>query len=162
MKSYSDAEIDLLIQCPKVVSVSPKHIDSLDKGHYRNNMELRSVDGQYSFSVFMRRHEFFAENFSIGLKYHPFDTPGSFVIVRLNGPHGEHIDGWDDFDTPHCGYHIHKAKNENLEKGRRAEIYAELTTEYSNYNDALLYLLRYCNIRTNHEYFTKLRQGSLF
>lgn len=161
MRIYTDDELEYLRRCPKVISVPPKYVDSYDRGHYRNNMELQSVDGQHSFSVFMRRHDIFAENFSIGLRYHPTAPPGSFILVRFNGPH-KHINSWDDFDSHHYGYHIHKTTQESLEKGYRAEIYAELTTEYSNYNDALLYFLRYCNIRDNHEYFTRLRQGSLF
>lgn len=49
MKSYTEAELEHLIRCPKEISVPPKHKDSYDKGHYRNNMELHQSMSSISF-----------------------------------------------------------------------------------------------------------------
>jgi hypothetical protein len=68
-RRYTQQEIDDLIACPKVVSEAPKRDMKLDRGHFRNDMRLKSTDDNLEFRVFMRRSEDLPENFSIGLAF---------------------------------------------------------------------------------------------
>lgn len=159
MKEYTQAEIDLLIKCPKVIINPPKREMALIYGHLRNGMDLESEDGLHRFTVFMRINETFLENFTIGLDYVPKDRGGRLCLLRCNGPHGEHSNN-RNFDA-HYGYHIHKAIAKYINKGLKSDIYAELTEEYATYNDALIFFLKYCNIRGAEKYIINYRQLSL-
>ena len=53
-RRYTQQEIDDLIGCPKVVSEPPKREMKLDRGHFRNDMRLKSTDDKLEFRVFMR------------------------------------------------------------------------------------------------------------
>jgi hypothetical protein len=75
-RRYTQEEIDGLIGCPKAVSEPPKSGMKLDRGHFRNDMWLKSVDGTSGFRAFMRRSEGLPENFSIGLVRLPKDGGG--------------------------------------------------------------------------------------
>jgi hypothetical protein len=68
-RHYSQEEIDELIACPKAVSDPPRKEMQQDRGHFRNDMRLKSTDGKFEFRAFMRRSEDFPENFSIGLAF---------------------------------------------------------------------------------------------
>lgn len=78
-RGYTQEEIDSLIACTKVVSEPPKREMKLDRGHFRNDMRLKSTDGNLEFRVFMRRNEDLPENFSIGLAFVPKDGTGEIV-----------------------------------------------------------------------------------
>ncbi|MGA3099410.1 MAG: hypothetical protein ABSF25_23395 [Bryobacteraceae bacterium] len=54
-RRYTQQEIGDLIGCPKVVSEPPKREMKLDRGHFRNDMRLKSTDDKLEFRVFMRR-----------------------------------------------------------------------------------------------------------
>jgi hypothetical protein len=162
LKVLTDEEIQFLISYPKVIITPPKTKLALTQGHYRNGMELSSEDGKYRFTVFMRINEVFQENFTIGLRYHPADDPESIILLRCNGPHGEHRGPLDSQDNHFWTYHIHLAREIIIRQGLRSEAYAEETDKYSNYNDALSFFLRYCNIKNADKYFTNTIQGSLF
>lgn len=127
----------------------------------RNDMRLESLDGTMEFSVFMRRNERFPENFSIGLNAHPKEEPGSFCLMRCNGPHGEHVNSLVD-PHPHSGFHIHKAAPENTEEASLTNLYAELTDSYGSYEEALSYFVRTTNIEDAEKYFDFQKQLSLF
>jgi hypothetical protein len=153
----SDQEIEKLIDCPKRIIESPKKDLQLVNGHWRNDMKLQSNDGEYDFSVFMRKNEDFEENFSIGLIYNPRDVRGDIPLLRCNGPHGPHV----LFDH-HDRFHIHKAEQENLASGMRAERTAYITKEYASYQDALGFFLKKCNIINAEQYFVGILQRELF
>jgi len=158
MHKYTQNEIDNLIKCPKVITNPPKRVMTLDNGHYRNNMELKSEDGQHIFHVFIRENAKFAENFSIGLDYLPPEGE-SICLFRCNGPHGEHSN--DLTTTHHYACHVHVAKDYNINAGRKSELYAETTASYISFEEALLHFLNYCNIKGAEKYMPNLRQLSL-
>jgi len=162
MKKYSQEEIEELIACPKRTSEPPRKEMKAERGSLRNDMELESMDGKMGFSVFMRINEQFPENFSIGLNFIPKDEPGSFCLLRYNGPHGEHVNMLFEDDHPHFGYHIHKAKAELIDEGMLPEKYAEITETYASYKEALYQFLKTTNIQDVDQYFNDLGQGSLF
>ena len=120
-------------------------------------MKLQSDDGEYDFSVFMRKNEDFEENFSIGLIYKPRDIRGEISLLRCNGPHGPHV----MFDH-HDRFHIHKADQENLASGIRAERTAYITKEYASFQDALGFFIKKCNIIDAEKYFVGVLQHELF
>lgn len=162
MVELKDNDIRSLIVCPKSITTAPQKRMTLGQGHYRNGMVLLSVDGNHRFSVFMRKSEMFEENFSIGLRYHPPDDPESLVLLRCNGPHGGHRDPLDIRAKHYWEYHIHVAREIVIKQGLREEAHADITSEYSNFNDALAFFLRYCNIKDSEQYFPQIRQLRLF
>ena len=105
----------------------------------------------------MRKNVDFVENFSIGLTYKPRDIRGEIALLRCNGPHGPHV----MFDH-HNRFHIHKADQENLASGIRAERTAYITNKYASFQDALGYFIKKCNIIDAEKYFVGVLQHELF
>jgi hypothetical protein len=92
----------------------------LDRGHFRNDVGLKSTDDKLEFRVFLRRSEDLPENFSIGLAFLAKDGSGEVVLLRRNGPHGGYNDSFDP-EHPHWDYHVHRASAEMIEAGLRPE-----------------------------------------
>lgn len=105
MKTNTDEEIQELIVMPKRITVRPNKQMQLVYKHFKNNMKLESTDGQFNFSVFMRKNEAFHENFSIGLVYHSKVDAKELHLLRINGPHGPHA-----LFEHHDRCHIHYCK----------------------------------------------------
>lgn len=161
MRSYTQAELDELIKCPKMIAEPPKREMKLDGGHKRNDMEVRSKDGKIKFSVFMRINETLPENFSIGLTYHPVDDATSICLLRCNGRHGPHKNHTGD-GSQFDGFHVHTATEAAIAAEVDPADYAELTTEYASYQQALAHFLRIANIGDTEDYFPEIGQGHLF
>ncbi|WP_089610063.1 DUF6978 family protein [Dehalobacterium formicoaceticum] len=161
MREFTQNEIDILIKCPKTIITKPKKQLCLENGHYRDNIEIKSIDDIHRFYVFMRKHEAFEENFTIGLDYIQKDGSGKICLLRCNGPHGDHINDIEA-DLPHYNYHIHQAKDYNINAGLKSDRYAEVTEEYATFEDALVFFLEYCNIQDREKYFPKYQQVVLF
>lgn len=85
----SDEIINRLITEEKIITEPPKRDFKVENQHLRNEFHLTSSDGQRQFSVFMRKHIEFIENFSIGLVYH--SEEGAINLFRCNGNHGESL-----------------------------------------------------------------------
>lgn len=159
-RRYSQEEIDGLIACAKVVSEPPKLQMKLDRGHFRNDMRLKSVDGKLEFRAFMRRSEDLPENFSVGLAFMPKDGTGEILLLRCNGPHGGYNDSFDP-EHPHWDYHVHRASAAMIEAGFRAEKAAMMNREFASYEEALQYFLRVTNVTDASTYFADIAQGKL-
>ena len=157
---YTQQEIDALITCLKVVSEAPKREMKLDRGHFRNDMRLKSTDGKLEFRVFMRRNEDLPENFSIGLAFLAKDGSGEVILLRCNGPHGGYNDSFDP-DHPHWDYHVHRASAEMIEAGLRPEKIATSNEDFASYEEAVQYFLKATNITDAGTYFADLAQGKL-
>lgn len=157
MKTYTQKELEVLVSCPKRIVESPRKEMKQARGCLRNDMQLESIDGKIGFSVFMRKNERFPENFSIGLNVHPKNEPGSFCVLRYNGPHGDHVSDLLD-PHPHFGHHIHKANAENIEEGLSSELYAELTDSYGSYEEALIHFFKTTNIENIDQYIDITQQ----
>ncbi|MBI1815342.1 MAG: hypothetical protein HYR72_10220 [Deltaproteobacteria bacterium] len=155
MTTYSEPDIERLISCAKIISDPPRKEMRVERGSRRDDMRLRSQEGELEFSVFMRVNEDFPENFSIGLEYRAPDERSSICLLRCNGPHGEFVGGPE---SAHFLHHIHKAKPENIEAGLRAERGGEPTDAYASYLEALRYFLKVINVTNTDEYFPNLRQ----
>ncbi len=156
MKQYTDSEIADLIACAKRVVDPPRRALRTDRGFLRNDMALQSEDEKRKFHVFIRINEKFPENFSIGLEYIQSDEPGSIVLLRYNGPHGEHI-----LYPHHVHYHIHEAKADAIAVGMKPERHAEITKEYTSCQEALSAFLRRINMDEADKHFPGVFQGLL-
>lgn len=167
MSDWTQAQLDALIVCPKRITVPPKAKMAAERGSLRNGMELASADDKHRFRVFMRINEAFPENFSIGLVVLAKDAEGVVEIhlIRCNGPHEGPV---EPAGTPtgvpnwHFGYHIHRAKADNLDSGLRAERGAETTKEYGSFQEALAYFLKTCGVQGCEAYFKDLMEPRLF
>jgi hypothetical protein len=159
-RRYTQDEIDSLIGCAKVVSDPPKRDLKLDRGHLRNDMRLKSVDGKLEFSAFMRRSEDLPENFSVGLAFLPKDGTGEVLLLRCNGPHGGYNDSFDP-EHPHWDFHVHRASAEMIEAGQRPEKSAAVNRDFASYEEALQYFLRATNVTDARTYFADIAQGTL-
>ncbi len=88
----TDEDIRNLIRSPKrIVSKSPTKGYREENGSRRCDLNLEPADGSgRSFSVFVRQHQRFGRNFSIGLRYAVNEGKLTTVtLARYNGPHGE-------------------------------------------------------------------------
>jgi len=157
---YTQQGIDELISCPTVVSEAPRQDMKLDRGHYRNDMRMRSIDGSSEFRMFMRQNADLAESFSVGLVFVPQDGIGEIVHVRCNGPNGGYNAEFDA-DHPYWDYHFHRASAAMMEEGPRPERAATPCREYASYNEPVLYLLKATNAKAALPHFAKLAQGVL-
>jgi hypothetical protein len=160
MKNYTDEEIQNFIRCPKHIMEPPLKDFKEERGHLRNNMKLESFDGKMRFTVFMRKNEHFRENFSIGIDFNPKDEPGTFCLMRFNGPHGEHVNDILE-PNPHFGFHIHEARQEMIDAGYSPEKFAAITDTYASYEEALGAFIKKINIIDADKYFHP-EQISLF
>ena len=153
--------IDDLITEQKIVSVPPKRDFKEDSIQSRNDFELTSSDGTKHFSVFIRIHNEFRENFSIGLIYYPSESP-SIMLFRCNGNHGEVVEN-PLKPIPHFTYHTHKMTIEDYERGLNMDPkFSEITKEYASYEQALSYFCRKVNITDASDYFPNINQLDLF
>ncbi|MGE5567632.1 MAG: hypothetical protein ACM3S5_01225 [Rhodospirillales bacterium] len=159
-RRYTQEEIDNLIGCAKVTIDPPKRDLKLDRGHYRNDMRLRSADGKLEFRAFMRRNADLPENFSIGLVYLPKDGTAEVVLLRCNGPHGGYNDSFDP-EHAHWDFHVHRASVDMIETGQKPEKVAVVNRDFASYEEALLYFLRTTNVTDAQSYFTDVVQGRL-
>lgn len=153
MKEWTQSEIDALLACPKRITTNPRRQMLSERGSKRNGMDLESVDGQHRFRAYMRINETFHENFSIGLEYIGAEPGGGFHLIRCNGPHEGTATTGPSSPSHHAGYHVHRARADNLEQGFRAERGAEMTNEYGSYREALAYFLRVCGIQGGDAHF---------
>jgi len=159
-RRYTQEEIDELIACPKAVSDPPRKEMKQDRGHFRNDMRLKSTDEKFEFRAFMRRSEDFPENFSIGLAFLPKDGTGELILLRCNGPHGDFNDAFDPAH-PHFDFHVHRASAAMIEAGLRAEKSATVTRDFASYEEALQYFVRVANITDASSWFKDTRQREL-
>lgn len=153
MKTWTQVELDHLVTCDKRTVDPPKKTMRLELGSHRNEATLQSLDDQHSFRVFIRQNAKFTENFTIGLDFLPRDEPGTICLLRCNGPHGPHA-LWPH----HAQFHIHKALAENVNEGRKPEVFAEITGSYATLDEAIRHFGTLCHITDWHLYFPDIKQ----
>ena len=152
MSVMSQDEIERLIHCPKVVTEPPRREPATERGNSRNGARLKAKDGDEEFSMFVRINDSFNENFSIGLVFHPRDGRPDIQLLRCNGPHGPHVENYDDPIT-HNEYHVHLATTQAMEAGEAPERHAEVNKQHASYEEALRYFLFEINLVDPDRYF---------
>lgn len=158
--SYSDDFLKSLIKEEKIIIEPPKKEFKETGQHIRNSVELKSNDGERLYSVFIRKHKEYIENFSIGLIYKPIERE-SFQLIRFNGNHGESLSGLLSYNK-HRDYHIHEMTSDALEEGITDPVKSFVTKEYASYEQAICSFCSYVNIRDFNKYFVNCQQDSLF
>jgi hypothetical protein len=131
----------------------------LRQGSLRNDFEMQSEDGREKFKAYIRVNEELQDSFSIGL-IHINEEGKSICLLRCNGKHGEH----KNYNTKEkfFDFHIHTATHDAIESGEAPEQYAEITTEYATWQDALAYFLKTINVKDAGNYFPEIKQTGLF
>lgn len=160
MKTYTQEELDQLITCHKKITVRPKPVMILERRNFRNNMRLSSIDDAFEFRVFMRKHEDFSEDFSIGLLFNPLDEREEILLLRCNSPH-ERINS-KSHHYHHHHHHIHIANADDINDGKRKLKNIEITEEYTIYEEALRYFISRVNIENPETHFENILQLTLF
>lgn len=158
----TNSDIARLIECTKRITEAPRRDMIEEGGHRRNDFKCQSVAEDSRFRVFIRQNTTFPENFSIGMAYlHPED--GEVILIRCNGPHGTVVaDPLRPGSDRHFEFHIHLAKEENIEAGLLPEAGGTPTSEYGTLDDALRYFVRTCGIDGAERYFPLLANPTLF
>ncbi len=151
MSEYTQADLDRLIEVPKVITDPPKKAWAEEQGHFRNDMQLTSEDGSEAFSVFLRKNRDFPENFSVGLCYWPKESGRNIPLLRCNGPHGDinraHL------PSSHFEYHIHRADADLLNAGQDPLAHSHATSEYASDRDAVVHFCRLTGVKDFERYF---------
>lgn len=164
MRPWTQDELDTLVSCPKVIRTPPKRKLAPDRGSRRNDMTLESADGRHRFHVFMRINDAFPENFSIGLRLLADESTGeSITLLRCNGPHeGTGAASERPVASHHHGFHVHRARAENIEQGFEPAHGAETTTAYGSYEEALRYFLSTCQVQGAEDHLDPSPDQSLW
>lgn len=137
---YTDQFLNNLIICPKIITEGPKSA-GVSRGSNKTVFTMLSADNQYRFSGFITRNVTFHENFSIGLVFIPIEEKGKICLLRCNGPHGE-VRGMQH----HSRFHIHKVTADDLNEGIKVERQVQETDEYSTFDDAIQFYVKYINL----------------
>ena len=147
----TQAEIDALISCSKVVTTAMKREHKDEHKHLRNGFELASEIGEHRFVCFTRILKRFPENFSIGLDYLS-PTGGRLTLLRCNGDHGIHQNFVRDGNS-FSGYHVHLATEEAMSEDCSVENFAVQTSAYASFEEALYHFLGLVNVKERIRHF---------
>lgn len=160
----TDREIQRLIELPKSIRAkTPASGYREESGHKRCDLEFKvgSADDK-KFSTFIRQHNKFIENFSIGLRYRTDDsTIGTVTLLRYNGAHG----GTSRHEDGHfCKPHIHRITESEIASGSThpQEKHCEITDRYETYEQALEVFFEDIAVSNHEKYFPKPLQIRLF
>ena len=117
------------------IQVRPK------RGHKERDLDIKGDNGN-DFRVILRQSVFNALDFSIILAFRPAKSSLSFRLRRYNGKSHEHtnlIEGGTFYD-----YHIHQATERYQDIGAREDSYAEPTSRFSDFHEAVSCLIADC------------------
>jgi len=142
-KSLTDSIIDRLLLEPKLIKTR-RAKDTIKAKHMERNYDVSSADGSNSYTLIFRQSTVIPENFSCGLIWHA-NPSNRVILTRYNGPGHPHSNPIED-EQFELSCHIHRATERYVSIGRKAEHYAVKTDKYKNANDALICLMRDCNI----------------
>lgn len=160
----TDQQIQTLISLPKtIVNKEPADGYQQEQFQRRCSLELASEwDDTERFSVFVRQHTEFIENFTLGLRYQTNDhSVRTITLVRYNGAHGETS---RQPDGHYAAPHIHRITQAEMESGSSfpQEKYREITAKYTVFNEALAVFFGDIGVVNYTDYFPEALQGRLF
>lgn len=104
------------------------------RGHKEAELDVTGIDGS-QFRVILRQSNVNRLDFSVILAYQIPQTNVFFRLRRYNGKSHEHtnrLEGDRFYD-----FHIHKATRRYQESGLREDAFAEPTTRYADFDEAL-------------------------
>lgn len=162
---FSDSELQELLAMPKAIrDKRPARGYFRDGAQRRCDLELDAETDLHAgaFTVFVRQHLRFIENFSVGLRYRTEALDlGTITVVRYNGPHGDisrHPDG--HYAKPH----IHRLTSDELQRGSLypMERHRETTDRYDTFERALRTFFLDAGVRNFGDFFPELVQLDMF
>ena len=135
-ENLTDERITELLRMPKRPFPGP-HPKQRDKGsHTELNQRLRTEEGE-EFSLLLRQSIRLDRDFSCVLMWH--SPEGDLILVRCNGSSHNHGKARKE-----C--HIHRATAEAIQKGFRAESFADTTIQYATLAGAKHHMVQLANI----------------
>lgn len=152
----SQEQLLKLITCNKTIITPPKKHMVEKSCSLRNNFTAQSIELDEKFSIFLRQNTILSEDYSIGLIWNSKDN-GNIIIFRCNGPHGGNLSIKEHFVNHTHMLNITDANNDIFHENITSE-----TTEYSTFEDAILYFCTFCGIENACNYFPFMRSISLF
>lgn len=141
--TLTDAQIQEFLTCQKRVE-NPGSKARTEGKHVRRDFRVVSEDGLHEFVLFTRQSTVIHESFSAGLRWKS-KTGEEVILARCNGsdhPHGNSLER-QEFGAQ---THIHIATERYIVAGRKAESFANPTTQYVTLTSALHELVRMANI----------------
>lgn len=150
----TDEFLQELIICPKIVLKADRRNMVLSNRHSKNNIYLASTDNRYKFKMFMRKSCEFIEDFSIGLVWtnaNEFvNISKNIILLRCQGPH----DGKKPLSVDiHHSYHTHEITVDDIQNKRYSNpSNRNQTTEFSSFEQAVLYFIVKCGINNISEF----------
>jgi hypothetical protein len=152
--------IDKHIRTPKRIDSSRPFVLSPAGKYRRGGFDLAGEDGESKYKVFIRQHEDFQENFSIGLVYMDKEQ-GEIALFRCNGNHGETVTQPLSTNEYHFGYHSHRMTAECIQNGIKDPPHYKVE-DYVDYHSALRYFCKEVNVTNADEFLAEARQLTLF
>lgn len=141
----TDQQIDDLIRLPKLV-INPNLKMKLQRSSLQVTYDLRELEGEREFKLYLRQNPKDPESYSCGLIYVAESPDQSVTLCRYNGSSHVHCNSLEDDEPIHFKCHIHRASERYIALGDKAEKYAETTDRYTSYEGALICILEDCNI----------------
>lgn len=144
LETITQGKIDELLAMPKRITNSSTR-EKEKGGHKEKNYKVIGIDdNNVTFKLFVRQNNLLGNDFLCGLLW---NTPSgdTLMLTRYNGSshrHTNHIE--NQKFAAHC--HIHKAQENYLRAGKKADGYAEITERYTTVTGALYCLVSDCNI----------------
>ena len=140
--------INEVIKCSKKAIKAERWSMILKNRSYRNKISLESIDGKYTYRMFIRQSSEFLEDFSVGLIW---TNPQNYsninrliIMLRCQGPHDSQKPlSYDN----HHSYHMHKITVDDIEQKRydKPSFYDEVN-KFSSFDEALCYFIKICDI----------------
>ena len=115
------------------------------RGHKERELDVKGVNGS-DFRLVLRQSVINPLDFSIILVYRPPKSNQLFRLRRYNGKSHEHtnsIEGETFYD-----FHIHEATERYQEIGAREDTYAQPTTRFSDFYQAVSCMIKDCAFET--------------
>lgn len=140
--------INELITCPKkAIKAERKRMVTVNRS-FRNRISICSVDGEYTFDLFLRQSTEFLEDFSVGLIWtnaaQYSDITKDIILIRLQGPHDSGKPLGEDL---HHDYHIHQVSADDIAQRRYLRPSNKgFSDKFNSFSSALYEIIRYCSI----------------
>lgn len=167
MRTLRDPEIaDLIREAKPLPDNWQNQFATKPKKGYQHEERAIQVSGEagHIFRVILRQNRLNDFDFSIILLFQDKDGR-QYRLVRYNGKHSsQHTNKWEKSEgRPDYrfgpAFHIHRATERYQEAGLPIDGFAEVTTDYHDFNSALQRFLRDCNFREKPSPQLRLFEG---
>lgn len=142
------------------LTIRKRHTKSLDNGFVLENRSYRArfrltsatlLNSEFpAFLFFVRYSEFLPEDFSVGLSLLKLnELERDAILVRAQGPHGGFTQNINEGMIHHNTFHVHKLTDDDFNNKRGQPSHPEAVDQFASMQDALHFMVKYCNIETD-------------